>query len=309
MPTVQFGGLTDPDEHLATYESHMFMYDPDDAVWCKVFPTTITGLTQSWFRGLSTGSIGSYKDLSKRFTEQYAGNRRREKSSAELFTLCQKPGERLREFLKRFDLESQQVKDLNATMAVFALTHGLADGSLKSSLIRNPPDSMYDVRASADGYIREEEYRRTFETKKEGTRPTQETRRPRSEEREKRERGGSHRGGHRESELRQRRNTFNNYTPLNRPRAEIFELTKDINNYRKPISLNSHGDKSNYCEYHRSSGHGTEDCFNLKNEIETLIRKGRLNQYTGGKRRNEHSSEKERSPAKKRIGEVMMIDG
>ncbi|KAL9236068.1 hypothetical protein vseg_010775 [Gypsophila vaccaria] len=78
MSTVQFNGTGDPEEHLATFESHMYIYEADDAAWCKVFPTTLTGLAQTWFRGQPTGSISSYRSLVGNFpnnTRVTAGKR------------------------------------------------------------------------------------------------------------------------------------------------------------------------------------------------------------------------------------------
>ena len=44
-----------------------------------------------------------------------------------------------------------------------------------------------------------------------------------------------------------------------------------------PVKL----DKSKYCRFHKDVGHDTDECRQLKDEIEFLIRKGRLNKYTG----------------------------
>lgn len=34
-----------------------------------------------------------------------------------------------------------------------------------------------------------------------------------------------------------------------------------------------------YCRYHKSVGHNTDDCRDLKEEIESLIRRGRLQEF------------------------------
>ena len=38
-------------------------------------------------------------------------------------------------------------------------------------------------------------------------------------------------------------------------------------------------DKLKYCKFHKDYGHNTNDCVTLKDEIESLIRKGRLSRY------------------------------
>ncbi|XP_057418554.1 uncharacterized protein LOC130712753 [Lotus japonicus] len=45
-------------------------------------------------------------------------------------------------------------------------------------------------------------------------------------------------------------------------------------------------DKTKWCEYHRSAGHDTGDCFTLKNEIKRLIRAGRSQMNDRGYRWN-----------------------
>ena len=43
-------------------------------------------------------------------------------------------------------------------------------------------------------------------------------------------------------------------------------------------------DDTKYCEFHKGHGHRTNDCIQLKKEIEYLIRRGHLNRYVASER-------------------------
>lgn len=51
--------------------------------------------------------------------------------------------------------------------------------------------------------------------------------------------------------------------------------------FKKAIPLNDYNKRvtSKYCAYHESTGHDTADCRQLKDEIETLIRQGKLTEW------------------------------
>ncbi|KAL0461346.1 UNVERIFIED_CONTAM: hypothetical protein Slati_0022200 [Sesamum latifolium] len=73
------------------------------------------------------------------------------------------------------------------------------------------------------------------------------------------------------------------YTPLNVSRGEILVVAEQqglINQWPRKMKDNSKRLKSDkyYC-FHRDRGHTTEECYHLKNEIETLIQYGYLKEY------------------------------
>ena len=71
----RYDGSTDPDEHMDAYTTHMSLYTSDDAVLCRVFPTSLKGATLSWFTKLSPNSIDSFATLVAKFETQFATNR------------------------------------------------------------------------------------------------------------------------------------------------------------------------------------------------------------------------------------------
>ena len=66
------------------------------------------------------------------------------------------------------------------------------------------------------------------------------------------------------------------------PIDKILVQIKDEHYLKWPRSLHSSPnvqDKKKYCWFHKDHGHCTEDCWDLKEQIKELIRKGKLHKY------------------------------
>ena len=59
--------MTDLDEHINAYTTHLSLYTTDDAVMCRVFPTSLKGGAFSWFKKLPPFSIDSFMTLMSKF--------------------------------------------------------------------------------------------------------------------------------------------------------------------------------------------------------------------------------------------------
>ena len=60
---------------MDAYTTHMSLYTSDDAVLCRVFPTSLKGAALSWFTKLSPNSIDSFATLVAKFETQFATSR------------------------------------------------------------------------------------------------------------------------------------------------------------------------------------------------------------------------------------------
>ena len=72
---------------------------------------------------------------------------------------------------------------------------------------------------------------------------------------------------------------FNCFTPLNTPINQLHMQIHDDPSLRWPGKIHSDPDsrpKNLYCRFHRDHDHITENCMALKEQVETLIRQGKL---------------------------------
>ncbi|XP_048498015.1 uncharacterized protein LOC125496558 [Beta vulgaris subsp. vulgaris] len=106
---------------------------------------------------------------------------------------------------------------------------------------------------------------------------------------------------------------YHNYTTLKISRARIFELHSKNDKWQRPRKIYYKcRDKSKWCEFHNDYGHKTEDCKDLKDKIEDLIRRGYFTQYQAKVDRKSPPREDENSskrPVKDRITEIHVISG
>ena len=96
-PKVTFTGMEDPEAHLTAFHTQMMLVGGFDAVRCKLFMSTLTGLAMDWFVSLPEVHITSFTQLSRLFREQYLANRAPALVSYDLFDVKQFQGETLKE--------------------------------------------------------------------------------------------------------------------------------------------------------------------------------------------------------------------
>jgi len=59
-------------EHIAVYTTQISLYTWNDAIMCRVFPTTLKAATLSWFTRLPPLCIYCFDTLVKKFGAQFA---------------------------------------------------------------------------------------------------------------------------------------------------------------------------------------------------------------------------------------------
>ena len=64
QPTFSlYNRRTDPVEHVSHFNQKMAVHSKDEALMCKIFPSSLGPMAMRWFNGLKTNSIDSFKKL------------------------------------------------------------------------------------------------------------------------------------------------------------------------------------------------------------------------------------------------------
>ena len=87
---------------------------------------------------------------------------------------------------------------------------------------------------------------------------------------------------------------------------------KDDPSLKWPDKMKGDPNKCNrnkYCHFHRDHGHDTDECFDLKQQIENLIRQWKLRNFLGRDYKDEKLKAKVEELSRPPLGEIRMIVG
>ena len=78
-PSQQFTQLTftiynsrmGPVEHVSHFNQRIAVHSKNEALMCKVFPTSVGPVAMRWFDGLRKGSVSSFKELTRAFRARF----------------------------------------------------------------------------------------------------------------------------------------------------------------------------------------------------------------------------------------------
>ena len=67
--------------------------------------------------------------------------------------------------------------------------------------------------------------------------------------------------------------------------------------------------KNKYCHFHRDHGHDMVECYDLKQQIENLIRQGKLRHFVGRDHKDEKLKGKMEESSRPQLGKIRVIIG
>ena len=100
--------------------------------------------------------------------------------------------------------------------------------------------------------------------------------------------------------------------PLNTPLEQVLMQIKDDSFLKWPEKMKGDPNKFNrnkYCRFHSDHGHDMDECFDLKQQIENLIKQGKLRNFLGQDHKDEKLKAMVEESSRPLLGEIRMIIG
>ena len=181
----------------------------------------------------------------------------------------------MRSYLTRFNKETLLVDGADDKVVLTAFIFDLQSGDFLFSVYKDPLTFMSEMMYEAQQYMNGEEALQARDTTS-GKKRRNDYDYRQNEPLELKPKTQRNRGKRHEDRSRRGLNErFNHFTPLNAPVDRIFMQIKDDLALKWPGKLLTNPDrraKGKYYRFHRDHGHNTENCYDLKRQIEELIK-------------------------------------
>ena len=103
QPTfTMYNGRTDPVEHVSHFNQRMVVHSKNEALMCKVFPSSLGPVAMRWFDGLGASSINSFKELTRAFGSHFITCSRVPRPLDSLLSMYMREWETLKTYSDRY---------------------------------------------------------------------------------------------------------------------------------------------------------------------------------------------------------------
>nr|GEY28167.1 reverse transcriptase domain-containing protein [Tanacetum cinerariifolium] len=219
----------------------------------------------------------SYKDLKTAFLAYFMQQKKYVKDPVEIYNIKQKDGETIEDFMERFKVETGRMKGAPECMRISGFMHGVNNPELTKRLNEHVPKTMEEMMITTTAFIRGEA---AAASKKKGHTSWNTQDHPKRQTSEKR-------------------------TP-----KEI--LTAEAGKFQPSPPMVTPVEKrssNKFCDFHNDKVHSTDECMQLKKQIEELVRAGKLSHLIKDIKhgRDQSKTRKKEKPAKDKPTTIYMI--
>ena len=135
----------------------MVVHSKNEALMCKVFPSSLGLVAMRWFNSLKVGSIDSFKELTQTFGSRFITCSRAPRPLASLLSLSMREGETLKTYSDRYWEMFNEIDGDFEDVAISTFKLGLlAEHGLRKSTGK-PVTNIRQLMDRIDKYKRVEE--------------------------------------------------------------------------------------------------------------------------------------------------------
>ena len=159
QPTfTMYNGHTDPVEHVSQFKQKMVVYSQDEALLCRVFPSSLGPMPMRWFDELRTNFISSFKKLTQSFCSRFITCNRVPQPLDSLLSMTMKEGESVKSYAERYWEMFNEIDGDFDEVAIRTFKVGLpSEHGLTKSLTGKPVISLRQLMDRVDKYKRIED--------------------------------------------------------------------------------------------------------------------------------------------------------
>ncbi|GKA41958.1 reverse transcriptase domain-containing protein, partial [Tanacetum coccineum] len=271
-----YDGSGDPEDHLKLFQSAARTEGWAMPTWCHMFNSTLTGNARVWFDKLPKESIDSYEDLRTAFRENYLQQTKHIKDPVEIHHIKQRDGESTEDFMERYKAEVLDVEGAPECMRISGFMHGITHPGLIKRLYERIPRSVDEMYRMTTSFLQGEVAALSHSRKKASSpwKPSE---------------GGDKPTFKKSFKNKQRPDRKpDRFSLLTKTPKEIFALEKGKFKAPPPmVTPVEKRDPTKYCEFHSDTGHNTNECMQLRKQIDEMIKAGKLSQFIKELKQNE----------------------
>ena len=142
---------------MSQFNQRMAVHSKNEALMCKVFPSSLGPVAMRWFNSLKTNSIDSYKQLIQAFGSHFIMNTRVSRPLSSLLSLSIHEVETLKAYLDRYCEMYNEMDGNFDDVTISTFKSGLPiEHGLRKSLIGKPITSVRQLIDRIDKYKRVE---------------------------------------------------------------------------------------------------------------------------------------------------------